>query len=99
MQEQYGEAAITGLHGSWAVDGETPLPTNRPKLGGIPANTSYTVMHKLGLSVFSQQKLIPTRYMPIELELHLNPILTDYLRTNFSTNFTLQNIQVLYEPI
>jgi hypothetical protein len=47
MQEQYGEAAITGLHGSWDVSGATSNPTNRPKVGAIEAGGSCTVMHKL----------------------------------------------------
>ena len=35
--------------------------------------------------------------MPLELELTLNSNLADYLRTAYSTNFTLQNIQLLYD--
>ena len=95
--EQFGEAGITGLHGSWHRDAEDEVPTNRPTLGGIGPNSSYTVMHKLGLSILNSGKLVPTRYMPQELELHLNPNLTDYLRTAYSTNFTLQNIQLIYD--
>jgi hypothetical protein len=44
MQEQYGEAAIIGLHGSWSVDGENAYPTNRPKLGGIPPNPAWEIV-------------------------------------------------------
>ena len=77
MQEQYGEAGITGLHGSWENDPDGVPPSNRPSVGGITANTSDTVMCKLGLSVLNSGRLIPTRYMPLELELHLNPSIGD----------------------
>jgi hypothetical protein len=106
--EQFGEAGITGLHGSWHRDADDEVPTNRPTLGGIGPNSSYTVMHKLGLSVLTQGKLIPTRYMPLELELHLNPNVGDYLysqitrggtNANLSSNFTLQNIQLIYDTL
>ena len=43
MQEQYGEAAITGLHGSWDVSGGVSNPTNRPQVGAIEAGGSYTL--------------------------------------------------------
>ena len=100
MQEQYGEAAITGLHGAWDVTGGGNInPTNRPKVGAIVAGGSYTVMHKLGLSVMSSGKLVPTRYMPLELELQLGATVSDYLvaGANLSSNFTLQNIQLIYD--
>jgi hypothetical protein len=44
-------------------------------------------------------KLIPTRYMPLELELQLSSTVSDYLvaGANFSSNFTLQNIQLIYD--
>ena len=74
MAEQYGEAGITGLHGSWdSSGGDAVNPTSRPQVGVIPAGGSYTVMHTLGLSIMSSGKLVPTRYMPLELELHLEP--------------------------
>ena len=54
MQEQYGEAGISGLHVSWQIPANwAPLnPNNRPYIGEVPIGGSYTVMHKLGLSVF-----------------------------------------------
>ena len=79
MQEQYGEAAITGLHGSWDSSGGAGVnPTNRPKVGAIEAGGSYTVMHKLGLNVMNSGKLIPARYMPLELELQLGATVPHY---------------------
>ena len=98
MQEQYGEAAITGLHGSWATNTDAVELKNRPSVGSIPPSGQYTVMHKLGLSVLSQGRMIPTRYMPLEVELTLNPTITDYLvqGANNSGAFSLQNIQLLY---
>ena len=66
MADQFAEAAICGMGGSW-----TDLQ-NYPKIGTIAANGSYTVMHKMHLSLFSSGKLLPTRYAPLELEVTLN---------------------------
>ena len=65
MQEQYGEAGITGLHGSWEIDPNNTEPTNRPSIGFIPQNISYTVMHKLGLSLLSQHKFLLQSLLPL----------------------------------
>jgi hypothetical protein len=99
MLEQFGEAGISGFGGSWSTGN---VQTNRPDTGGINANQAYTVLHKMHLSMFSSGKLLPTRYMPLELELQLGATVSDYLvaardGTNFSTNFTLQNIQLVYD--
>jgi hypothetical protein len=44
-------------------------------------------------------KLIPTRYMPLEVELQLGATVSDYLvaGANLSSTFTLQNIQLIYD--
>ena len=47
--EQFGEAGISGFAGSWATGN---VQSNSPEFGGINANGSYTVMHKLLLSIF-----------------------------------------------
>ena len=49
MLEQFGEAGIAGFGGSWST-GNTQ--TNQPNTGGVNASQSYTVMHKLYLSLF-----------------------------------------------
>ena len=48
--QQFGEAGITGMSGGWATSG---TPQNQPQMGTIAANGSYTVIHKLGLSLFN----------------------------------------------
>ena len=69
QMEQYGEAGICGFAGS-----ETAATLNTPSMGYLAAGTSYTVVHKLGLSLFSSGKLLPLRYAPQEVELTLaNP--------------------------
>ena len=95
--EQFGEAGITGLHGSWLAG--TPL--NIPRLGTIAASQRYTVMHKLGLSLFAAGKMLPVRYCPLELELSLANAPTDWVTggAGNSTNFTLENVQLLYDEI
>ena len=95
--EQFGEAGISGMAGSWSPTG--PYPTNAPAMGTIAAGTSYTVLHKLGLSVFSSGKLLPTRYMPLELELSLNTVVSDWLNVTSpnSQSYSITNIQLLYD--
>jgi hypothetical protein len=96
MLEQFGEARIAGFGGSWST-GNTQ--TNQPNTGGVNASQSYTVMHKLYMSIFSSGKLLPTRYMPLELEMTLNSSLSDWLltTTGHSTTFAIENIQLLYD--
>ena len=96
MLEQFGEAGICGMGGSWATSG---TPTFQPAMGGIPANGSYTVIHKLYLSLFSSGKLLPTRYAPLELEMTLNSTVSDWISTGsgLSSNYTVSNIQLLYD--
>ena len=74
MLEQFGEAGISGFGGSWSTGN---VQTNRPDIGGINANQAYTVLHKMHLSMFSSGKLLPTRYMPLELECTLNTVVGD----------------------
>ena len=81
MSEQFGEAAITGMAGSWGA-------TNQPQMGTIAANGSYTVMHKMYLSMFSSGKMLPTRYAPLELEISVNPVTSDWLSTAAGTSQT-----------
>jgi hypothetical protein len=96
MLEQFGEAGISGFGGSWNTGN---VQTNRPDIGGINQNQAYTVLHKMHLSMFSSGKLLPTRYMPLELECTLNTVVGDWLATgaNRSTNYAIENIQLVYD--
>jgi hypothetical protein len=97
LEQQYGEAAIAGIGGSWPEGSGPNAP--QPENGTIDANTSLTVMHKVYTSLFSSGKLLPTRYAPLELEMTLNSTLADYINTGsgLSTNFSISNVQLLYD--
>ena len=94
--EQFGEAGLCGFGGSWSTGN---VQENTPSFGFIAANSSYTVMHKLHLSIFSTHKMLPTRYMPLELECTLNNTIGDWATTGTgnSTNFSIENIQLVYD--
>ena len=93
--EQFGESGISGFGGSWDTG---QIQANTPNMGYIRANRSYTVMHRLLLSIFSSGKLLPTRYMPMELECTLGAN-ADWLSlaVSDSTTFAIENIQLLYD--
>jgi len=59
----------------------------QPQVGQIPAGASFTCMHKLHLSLLSSGKLLPTRYAPLELELSLISVASDWI----------SDIQLLYD--
>jgi hypothetical protein len=95
MMEQYGEAGICGMGGSW-VDG-TP---NTPAMGTIAVGGSYTVIHKVHVSMFNSGKYLPVRYMPLELEMTLNSTAADWLNAASgvnSTSYSISNIQLIYD--
>jgi len=103
--EHFGEAGISGMAGSASI---ADNPLNTPAMGNIASGTSYTVMHRLYLSLFLQSKMIPTRYAPLELELTLNNVNSDWLAQGdnggggaaqvvYSNNFTISNIMVIYD--
>ena len=87
MAEQYGEAGICGMAG------------HAPGIGNIPGGGRYTVMHRLLTTMLTSGKMLPTRYAPLELELSLNPEITDWLITTEgnSTTFTVENIPIIYD--
>ena len=98
--EQFGEAAITGMAGSWNGVATALAPqSNYPAMGTIAKGSSYTVMHKLHLSLFSSGKMLPTRFAPLELEASLNPTVSDWLSTaaNTSQSFSISNIQLIFD--
>ena len=96
MAEQFGEAGICGMAGSWATVG---VPKNYPAMGTIAASQSYTVIHKLHLSLFSSMKLLPVRYMPLELEMTLNSTVGDWLNITAGNSqaYQVSNIQLMYD--
>ena len=61
FQEQWTEAAVCGLHGSFG-SGATSL---QPQLGTTEAGERAAVMHKLHLSLFESKKIIPLRFCPL----------------------------------
>jgi hypothetical protein len=54
--EQFGEAGICGFGGSWSSGNSQE---NTPNMGVINASRSYTVMHRLLLSIFFVWKTTP----------------------------------------
>ena len=93
QEQQFGEAGICGLAGSWSASAV-------PSMGTIAAGGSVTVLHKVHVSLFNSSKLLPLRYMPLELECSLNSSVTDWLNSNAggnSTSFTVSNIQLRYD--
>jgi hypothetical protein len=91
--QQFGEVGVCGFAGS-----ETTGSKNRPAMGTIAANASYTVMHPLHLSLFSSGKLLPVRYAPLEIDLVLGDA-ADWLSagTGTSNNYEINNIQLVYD--
>lgn len=98
LEQQYGEAAISGMGGSWG-SGPTGAAAPAPSMGTLATGSSYTVMHKVYTSLFSSGKLLPTRYAPLELEMTLNSTQSDWVSTSGSnsTNYSVSNIQLLYD--
>ena len=94
MAEQFGEVGITGLHSS------NP-GVMRPLVGTIAGTKSFTCMHKLHLSLLSSNKLLPTRYAPLEIELSLISTASDWLdladANTTTSNFSISDIQLLYD--
>ena len=93
--EQFGEAGICGMGGSWSTGTGS---TNRPAMGTIAASSSYTVIHKLHLSLFSSGKKLPTRYAPLEVEVSLGSA-ADWLDSTKSTSYSISNVQLLYDAV
>jgi hypothetical protein len=68
-------------------------------MGGINAGQSYTVIHKLHLSLFNSGKLLPTRYAPLEVELTTTSNPGDWLLVSgsSSSNYSISNVQLIYD--
>jgi hypothetical protein len=93
--EQYGTVGVEGMHVS---EGTTAL-SYKPKVGHIEANSSFTCMHRLPLSILNSGKLLPVSVAPLEFELSLLNNVSDWLSPaeNGSQVFELSNIQLLYD--
>ena len=92
QDQQYGEAGICGFAGSEAA----ATSKNLPQLGTIAVNGSYTVMHRLGLSLFNSDRMIPCRYAPLEIELTLGAA-ANWLAAATSQTYEITDAQVLYD--
>ena len=96
--DQWAEQCVCGWGGSFdAVDGlfkkAQPLP------GRVQYGEKITVMMKLNLSLFNSQKLLPIRFMPLELHLTLADS-ADWINTdaaNYSQTYQLTNFQCVYD--
>jgi hypothetical protein len=93
--EQFGEAGVTGFGGSWSSGNSQE---NTPNMGTILPSRSYIAMRKLYLSICSQRRLLPTRYMPMELEMTLGSN-ADWLSlgVNQSTTYVIEHLQLVYD--
>ena len=67
--------------------------------GDLGNGKSLTVMHRLHFSLLSAGKLLPVKYAPLEIELSLISDPADWLLLDpgSSNNFSLQDIQILYD--
>jgi len=107
FQDQWAEAAVCGLHGSWALNGIQDLSGLTPKTGFVAAGQSVICMHKLHLSIFNSQKILPLRFCPLELDLLLAPAAdwVDVVSVNgagtnlYTSNFSLSNVHIIYDQI
>jgi hypothetical protein len=88
--EQVHAEAVYGWHGSY--DGD-PYPT----AGTIAKNASLTVSHKLLLSMTTSNKMLCSRYAPMDIELTLaDPGAWLNTTGSVSQSYSIQNIQLQY---
>jgi hypothetical protein len=97
MAEQWGSAAIEGMH----VSDTSADNKSQPKMGEINGGASFTCVQKLGLSLFSNQKLLPVKFAPLEVELTLRDTISDWLNPANTGNqvFSLTDVQILYDSM
>ena len=88
--EQFGEAGLCGCGGSFVAGASTLVPA----MGTIAAGASYTVMRKMHLCAFNSRHYWPTRYAPLELEMSLNPVVTDWLSPTFAGAAASQTFEI-----
>lgn len=98
FQDQWAEAAVCGLHGSFDVTNGL-LKQGEPYAGKIELSEKITVIHKLNLSLFNSKKILPIAFCPLEVELTLADA-TDWLDTSTgSSNFSISNVQLMYTEV
>ena len=68
FQQQWSEAAVCGLHGSWDTANGL-MYQGQPKIGKIEPLERASILHKLHLSLFNTGKILPSRFMPLEVQL------------------------------
>jgi len=99
FQDQWSEAAVCGLGGSRdTVNGL--MEAGQPQIGRIEPGERASVLHKLHLSLFNSGKILPSRFMPLEVQLVLADN-NEWLNTgvDFSTNFALENVRIIYDQV
>jgi len=96
--DQWSEQAVCGWAGSFdSISGL--MRSAQPISGEVQPGEKITVLMKLNLSLFNSGKLLPVRYMPLELHLTLANN-DDWLNTDtgtYSTSFALTNFQCVYD--
>jgi hypothetical protein len=93
--EQWGEASITDLGGSF-LGGSL-----RPEWGDVPNGGTVTVMHKVHCALFDNFHFLPCKWCPLELEMSLNLVTQDWLAVvpGSSQSFFVSNVQLLFDTV
>ena len=97
--EQFGSLGIQGFH----LSSTSTLNPYKPNVGQLGGLASITVQHRLHLSVLNSGKMIPVKYMPLELECSMVNDLNDFLlpasavENSGTQSFVVSNVQVLYD--
>ena len=102
FQDQWTEAAVCGLHGSW----DTGMNQLQPRVGRIEKGKSAVVMHKLHLSLFESKRNLPLRFCPLEVELSLAPA-SYWIDTatasggvlTYSQNYAISDLKIIYDEV
>lgn len=99
FQDQWAESSVCGLGGSWASFSDTAITGSQPKTGKIEAGERAVCMHRLHLSLFSTAKILPVRFMPLEVELQLGDA-DDWLApAPLSRAFDVSDIKIIYDEL
>jgi len=102
FNDQWTEAAVTGLHGSF----DATLGQLQPLVGKIEKGERAIVMHKLHLSLFESKKILPLRFCPLEIEVSLAPAgyWVDSQTASggvptYSQNYSISDLRVIYDEV
>ena len=95
--DQWSEQSVCGWGGSFDMANGL-LKSGQPSNGKIQAGEKVTVMMKLNLSLLNSQKLLPLRFMPLELHLTLADS-ADWISpvSTHSQTYQLTNFEVVYD--